>query len=133
MFERIWQWFIGLFDSSPIRLAIVRRYIDANGAYIGELYIERAFNQASAYCMVGVSLDTLSLDFDETNTVWGLDTRNDFLVPMPASTIRVGALLPIDNDRVRVMIGKMPRHRISLVVQNRFIECVLEGNQCQKD
>ena len=117
----------GLFDSSPIRLAIVRRYIDANGSYVGELYIERAFNQASAYCMVGVSLDTLPLELESPlhfGMGYVLDTHNDFLVLMPPGVVRVGALTPADNDRVRKMVGKLPRHRITLVIQNRFIEKV---------
>jgi hypothetical protein len=126
LFTELYNWFRGLFDSTPVHLAIVRRYADANGNYVGELYVEQTHRAVSSYGMVGASLDSLALDFKQESMVWGLDTRNDFLAPLPRSTVRVGAFDPRDNDSVRKMVAALPRHRIKLVVQNRFIEHVLE-------
>jgi hypothetical protein len=114
-----------LFSPQPVRLAIVRRYCDANGNYVGELYMEGTFAGVSAYRMVGVSLDSLPLDWKESPE-WTLDTSNDFLAMMPLHTVRVGAINPADNDRVRRMISDLPRRKMSLVIQNKFIEHVLE-------
>jgi len=119
----------GLFRRAPVRLAIVRRYADANGSYVGELYMEQEQNGIRSYRMIGASLDTLPLDIDLTlrvNMAYVLDTENDFLAYMPAGRLRVGALDPQDNDRVRRMVARLPRRRMTLVVQNRFIEHVLE-------
>ena len=118
-------WLRSLLAPRSVRLAIVRRYCDANGNYIGELYLE----EAGMYGMVGVSLDSLPLDtlgerhwFD----VGGyLDTGNDFLAPMTPLTVRVGAIDPRDNDTVRAMVARLPRRNMTLVVQNRFIEHAL--------
>jgi hypothetical protein len=124
----------GLFTREPIRLTIVRRYADANGSHVGELYLEHRLKLANGshalgWQMVGASLDSLPL---KDGAAYGkvddfkLDTRNDFLAPMPPDTLRVGSLEPQDNDRVRRMIGKLPRRRVTLIIQNRFIEHVLD-------
>lgn len=122
-----------LFSREPIRLAIVRRYQDANGSYVGELYrfdtVSRRADTFMGYRMIGMSLDTLALDFHEENTVWSLDTRHDFLEPMPKGVVRVGSLTPEDNDNVRREIGNVPRWRIRLEVQNRFIEHVMDARE----
>jgi hypothetical protein len=116
----------GLFAAKPVKLAIVRRYADANGSYVGELYMEGNIAGVSAYRMIGVSLDTLPIDAVKLET-WRLDTLNDFLVPMSPETIRVGAIDPKDNDSVRKMVRKLPRKNMTLIIQNRFIEHVLEN------
>ena|ERR1700733_7847440 len=122
-----------LFDWTPVRLAIVRKYADANGSYIGELYrfdtLKRKDDTFVGYRMIGASLDTLPLDVVANESKlggWKLDTRNDFLAPMGRNTIRVGALTPADNDIVRRELASIPRWRIRLVLQNRFIEAVME-------
>jgi len=121
------NYILGLFKRKPVRLAIVRKYTDANGSYVGELYIEQERYGVSSYNMIGVSLDTLPLEMGAYSFFAGklLDVENDFLAPMPKHTVRVGALIPEDNDKVRKMIAKLPKRRITLLVQNRFIEHVI--------
>jgi len=125
-FRGIVRWVL---DRRIVRLAIVRKYADANGNYIGELYIEREHKGISGYDMIGVSLDSMPLG-TVAPVGWTLDTRNDFLAPMLVpNVIRVGALEPSDNDGVRRMMGKLPRRCMTLVVQNRFIQDILSGGQ----
>jgi hypothetical protein len=129
MVKKILSFIRSLFIHEPVRLAIVRRYADANGSYVGEMYMEGSLSGVAAYRMIGMSLDTLPLKAGDMAdmTTWRLDTSNDFLaLPMPPSTIRVGALDPKDNDRVRQMVDKLPRRNMTLVIQNRFIEHVLD-------
>ena len=119
------RWLRSLFAPRPARLAIVRRYCDANGSYVGELYLEGEFAGVSAYRMVGVSLDTLPLDI-KTSELFDLDTRRDFLAPMTRHCVRVGAIDPRENDAVRAMVAKLPRHGMRLDIRNGFIEHILE-------
>lgn len=106
-------------------MAVVRRYADANGSYVGELYLLGTFAGVLQYSMIGVSLDTLPFDARAVE-VFDLDTDNDFLAPMPPMCVRVGALNPQDNDNVRKYVAKMAHEgRIVLQVQNRFVEHVL--------
>lgn len=121
--------FAELFDRSPVHLAVVRRYADANGDYVGELYMYGIFAGVGSYRMIGCSLDAFPLTLaslslgDEPKA---LDLAHDFLAPMAANTFRVGAADPKDNETIRQMIGKIARRRIRLVIQNKFIEHVLE-------
>lgn len=116
------RWLISLFKREPICLTIVRRYIDANGSFVGELYMDGN--------MIGMSLDTLPFNLVEAGfATWELDTKNDFLAPMPERCVRVGALQPQDNDAVRRLVGNLPPRRIVLTMQNRFIEHVLSGKE----
>lgn len=132
MFKAIYNFIVGLFSRRPVRLAIVRRYADANGSYVGELYMERVRNGVSSYEWVGASLDTLPLETiamsNGSSMMVGdlVDTRHDFLDPMPVMTIRVGAVDPQDNDRVRQMVARLPKGNMTLIIQNRFIEHVME-------
>jgi hypothetical protein len=129
--RRLVTWLRGLLDSEPVRLAIVRRYADANGSFVGELYLySRIVRKHEAgtfaeFVMVGASLDTLPFDAQSETDVFGLDTRSDFLEPMPPMTVRVGAHEPRDNEAVREMVRALPRRRMTLIIQNRFIERVL--------
>jgi hypothetical protein len=123
----------GFFSHKAVRLAIVRRYVDANGSYVGELYMEQTQGGISSYRMIGASLDTLvpqECVYDNASVYTSLgaifDTKHDFLYPMPSGIVRVGSLDPKSNDSVRRMIANLSRHIVSLVVQNRFIEHVLE-------
>ncbi len=126
----------------PVMLAIVRRYQDANGAYVGELYMRRVIARKtdpepfSEYVMIGASLDTLPLEImdpmmytDHDRTSFCLDVRNDFLQPMPPDTVRVGGLTPDDDLRIRREIYALRRRPIDLIVQNRFIEHILEPKE----
>jgi hypothetical protein len=121
-------WLRSLFIRRPVRLAIVRRYCDANGSYVGELYLEQEQHGISSYRMIGASLDTLHLDCVLLK-VPVVDTRNDFLVPMPPGVVRVGALEPADNDRVRRMVASLPRRNMTLTIKNGFIEHVMEAKK----
>jgi hypothetical protein len=130
LLTRLYNFIKGLLFARPVKLAIVRRYCDANGSYVGELYMEQEFAGVSSYQMVGASLDTLPYGISRDDAIGDeLDARNDFLAPMPPMTVRVGALDPDDNDRVRAMVARLPRRGMSLVVQNRFIEHVLEARK----
>jgi len=128
--NRFYKWLSGLFDTSLVLMAVVRRYKDANGSYVGELYMYSTFAGVGSYRLVGCSLDSLPLDLsgislaDEPSI---LDLKNDFLQPMPSNTLRVGAPEPKDNDAVRKMIASYRRRNIRLTIQNKFIEYVLEG------
>jgi len=132
-FRRFIGWLRGLLGSEPVRLAIVRRYADANGSFVGELYlydtVYRKHGDVTGFRMVGVSLDTLPFDAQNETDVFGLDTRSDFLEPMPPMTVRVGAHEPKDNDAVREMVRGLPRRNMTLIVQNRFIEHVMEPKE----
>ena len=110
------------FDFREARLAIVRRYRDANGFYVGELYVEGPLlwgSSVNVYRMVGVSLDSLPLNYD--HRPWRLDTKHSFLDPMPKDTVRVGSQHPNDNQAVKDMIASLPLYRRHLTIQNRFI------------
>jgi hypothetical protein len=129
MIERLLGWLRGLFDRSPVHLAIVRRYKDANGHYVGELYMYGTFAGVGSYRMVGCSLDSFPLELGSLSLgdePGALDLLHDFMAPMQPNTLRVGAPEPKDNDNVRRMIGKLPRRNIRLVLQNKFIEHALD-------
>jgi hypothetical protein len=126
---KLYTWVRNLFDRSPIHLAIVRRYRDANYNYVGELYMYLE-SKRPIYNMIGVSLDSFTLDESYAMQLWNprtmLDLDHDFLAPLPPNTMRVGAADPKDNDSVRAMIRKLNRRNIKLVIQNRFIEHVMD-------
>jgi hypothetical protein len=130
MLERLYRFVMGLFFRGPVRLAIVRRYTDANGSFVGELYLERSGKEGVPYEMIGASLDTLPFDSQNATDVFALDTWNDFLEPMPPMTLRVGTLCtPADNAAMQKMVRGLPRRNMTLVIQNRFIEAILEGRK----
>jgi hypothetical protein len=106
-------------------MAIVRRYTDANGAFVGELYLLGTFAGILGYQMIGVSLDTLPLEAKHPNT-FDLDIENDFLKPMTKYCIRVGAIDPADNENVRKHVASLFKTgKIEFQIQNRFIEHIL--------
>lgn len=121
MLRCIWLYLVSLVSPRHVRLAIVRRYADANGNYVGELYMD---NGHGSYGMIGASLDSLELNADGLTLHAGemLDTRNDFLAFMPMRSVRVGALDPVDNDNVRRMIADLPRRNMTMIIHNGFIE-----------
>jgi hypothetical protein len=115
-------------------LAIVRRYTDANGSFVGELYLLGSFAGVLGYRMIGVSLDTLPFDCQNGAPSFDLDTEHDFLGPMPVGCLRVGAQDPRDNDAVRDSVARLARTgTISLQVQNRFIEHVMVSKPRARD
>ena len=129
MLAKLYNLIRGLFDRTPVHLAIVRRYRDANDHYVGELYMYGTFAGVGSYRMVGCSLDSFPLELGSLSLgdePGALDLLHDFLAPMSPNTFRVGAPDPKDNESVRRMVGRLPRRNIRLVVQNKFIEHVLE-------
>lgn len=119
-------WLRALWDGRrTYSMAVVRRYTDANGSFVGELYLLGSFAGVLGYQMIGVSLDTLPFDTREVSS-FDLDTDRDFLAPMPEGCVRVGALDPRDNDAVRANVARIAREgTICLQVQNRFVEHVM--------
>jgi hypothetical protein len=115
------------FSSEFITLTIVRRYQDAQGHNVGELYMYSMTHDIGAYRLIGCSLDSFPID---ACAVWvedALDLEHDFLAPMSYNTLRVGAAEPADNNNVRTMIGRLPRKNMRVSFQNRFIEHVIDG------
>jgi hypothetical protein len=131
MLKRLADFIWGCFKREPVRLAIVRKYVDANGAYVGELYLYDTIAQKNGlyvgYSMIGASLDTLPLGYTGNMTEgFILDAEHDFLrLPMPPNVVRVGGLTPLDDIRVRRDMYKLRHRPIELIVQNRFIEHIL--------
>lgn len=103
-----------------IKLTICRRYLDANGYYIGELYDSRGV-------LLGASLDNYAYDDSMLGAchVIRLDAVNDFLQPMLSGTVRVGGLCPGDHKRVQSYVAELDRWcYLVFDIQNRFIEDV---------
>ena len=126
---RLYNFIRSLFNRAPVHLAIVRRYQDANGNNVGELYQYDTFAGVGCYRLVGCSLDSFPLELGSLSLgdePGALDLLHDFLAPMDANTFRVGAAVPEDNESVRRMIGRIPRRNIRLVIQNKFIEHILD-------
>lgn len=124
-----YAWVRRLTIKKTYSMAIVRRYTDANGSFVGELYLLGTFMGVLQYQMIGVSLDTLPFNSREVKS-FDLDVENDFLVPMPVGCVRVGSQDPAWNDAVRNNVGRIAREgTICLQVQNRFIEHVLQPNR----
>jgi hypothetical protein len=111
-------------------LAIVRRYTDANGSFVGELYLLGSFAGVLGYQMIGVSLDTLPFDCQNGVPSFDLDTEHHFLDAMPVGCVRVGATDPQNNDAVRENVARLAKTgRIELKIQNRFIEHVMQSKK----
>ena len=112
------NWLRGLFNHEPVTLTIVRRYQDACGQNVGELY-------RNGVC-IGYSLDSFPLDIVSLLPQYDtFDLEHEFLAPMVADRIRVGSMVPADNDSVRAMISRIPRKNIRVAFQNHFVEHVL--------
>jgi hypothetical protein len=106
-----------------LRLTIVRRYIDAQANYIGELY--------EGNRMIGASCDNMPLNaytggFPPSPKIC---YRLSFLDALPLNTLRVGAIEPKDNKRVQEYIALRRFCTLELTVHNRFIEYVMESKK----
>jgi hypothetical protein len=108
-------------------VTVVRRYVDAQGHYIGELY-EGNSREAR---MIGASCDNLSLQADSATygVIPNLCYRRTFLEPMPLYTLRVGAMLPKDNAMVQAYVSARRWLPLRVTVLNRFVEHVLGGGK----
>jgi hypothetical protein len=108
-----------------VKLIVVRRYADANGNYVGELYLldPDLMRMASReiYTMIGASLDSFPLECTGKR-IWSIDTKNDFLAYLPKRTLRVGAVDPLDNIYVQRRMARLPCWNMHIVIQNRLIK-----------
>ena len=133
MFRRMFAYVSSLFQRKPLLLAIVRRYQDAQGHNVGELYRYGTVAGVGGYRMIGCSLDSFPLDTLFMESLAGrLDLEHDFLAPMAGNTLRVGAAEPADNDAVRETIRRMNARDIHLTIQNRFIEHVMNSGSSDR-
>lgn len=93
-------------------LAIVRRYVDMNGRYIGELYLNGV--------MIGASQDNLPLDY-AGGRLWLLDTWRSFLAPLTWRTVRVGGTEPANDKIARRRVRWLLPFSTKLRVENNFV------------
>ena len=120
---------IGYFLCHPFdtfNVTIVRRYADAQGHYIGELY-EGDGRDAK---MIGASCDNwpLNADIKALPMHPRVCYRKSFLEPLPDNTLRVGAFEPSLNVIVQEYVAARRFLPLRVTVRNRFIEYVLQGN-----
>lgn len=92
-------------------VTIVRKYVDMNGRYVGELYLNGT--------MIGASLDNLPLDYTG-GRLWFLDTWRSFLSPLTWRTVRVGGMEPASDKATRRQMRWMLPFSVRLNVENRF-------------
>ena len=104
-----------------VKLTIIRRYVDAQGHYIGELYEDGR--------MIGASCDNWPLDtrLHDLLAAPRLCWRHSFLEPLPVSTIRVGGTEPAAHAVIQRHIADRRFCAKKIVVVNRFVEYVLES------
>lgn len=96
-----------------VDLTVVRRYVDMNGRYVGELYMDNS--------MIGASLDNLPLECPPTRLFW-LDTRKSFLKAMWPRTLRIGGLGPESDKFTRAFVRSLPSLNMRLTIYNRFVD-----------
>lgn len=104
-------------------ITVVRRYIDAQGRYIGELY-EGDGRDAR---MIGASCDNMPLNVEGWRLPLdaALCSRYSFLDAMPVNTIRVGAMEPQDNAAVQEYVALRRWLPLRVSILNRFVERVM--------
>lgn len=101
-------------------LTVVRRYVDAQGNFIGELYE----GNDRAAMMIGASCDNWPLDADarplpaHSSLCW----KEQFTAPLPNNTLRVGAWDAKDNAKVQEYIAIRRFCVLRVTVLNRFVE-----------
>lgn len=105
---------------------MVRRYADAQKNFIGELY-DGAGRDAK---MIGATCDNWPMNADVKGLpgMPSLCWKKEFLAPLPANTLRVGALKPEDNKTVQDYIACRRFSPIRITVLNRFVEHILESD-----
>lgn len=117
MIQRIRALFYALLHRGAVNLTIVRRYADAKGHFIGELYLGNK--------MIGMSCDSLPLDvLDASGAI--LEPLTDFTEPMCASVVRIGGMTPEETAGVRADMALRRYCRIRWAILNRFIEHIME-------
>lgn len=123
--EKIKAWIYALFHGEPVQLVVVRRYIDAQGRFIGELYM----GEGRPAVQIGMSCDTMPFtagDDKPPKTLFRLEFNGDFLSPMGPDGLRVGAQAPAENEAVRQIVSLRRYCKLSVRVLNRFIEHIME-------
>lgn len=109
--------FYALIHLEPIELTIVRRYVDAQKHFIGELYVDGK--------MIGASCDNLAFNgaiLQAPKLCW----RYDFTEPMPRNTIRIGGTEPGNHAAAREYIALRRFCTKRYAILNRFVEHVME-------
>lgn len=119
-------WYAFRHPYETVELTVVRRYVDAQKNFIGELYASGK--------MIGASCDNFPFNADKApltgkpRVCYSLD----FTAPLPENTIRVGAFDPQENDQVRAYMALRSTLPVRVTILNRFVEHVLEKD-CVKD
>lgn len=119
-------WYAAWHPFDPVHFTVVRRYVDAQGHFIGELY-EGDGRDAR---MIGASCDNWPFNADVSPLPGhpSLCWRKDFLAPLPVNTLRVGAMEPRDNEAVQSYVASRQLCPIRITILNRFVEHVLEAD-----
>lgn len=113
-------WFVATHPFDLFKITVVRRYADAQGNFIGELYEDNR--------MIGASCDNWPIDADckpipmHPKVCWS----RSFLDPLPGNTLRVGAMEPQDNADVQAYVARRRFLPLRVTVLNRFVEHVLD-------
>lgn len=112
--------------TAVLHLTVVRRYVDAQKNFIGELYE----GEGRTAKMIGASCDSWPFNANLAALPFGsgLCWQKDFLAPLPANTLRVGALKPEDNAAVQRHIAIRRFCILRITVLNRFVEHVMEAD-----
>src|ERR1019366_10750197 len=111
--------YVALHPFDVFSVTVVRRYVDAQGHYIGELY-EGSSREAR---MIGASCDNGPLDCNGRD--YRLCCSKSFLDHLPPNTLRVGAMLPKDNAMVQAYVSARRWLPLRVTVLNRFVEHVM--------
>ncbi len=104
-------------------MTIVRRYVDAQKHFIGELYE----GEGRTARMIGMSCDSLPFTIEHAQPS-ALQCFCEFTAPMKANRIRVGGQEPTDNAHVWKHVARWRFCIVRITVLNRFIERVMESD-----
>lgn len=108
-------------------LTLVRRYVDAQKNFIGELYV----GEGRTAKMIGMSCDNLPFRIGDgvaAVVACVVEFDKDFSVQMPANVIRVGGKGPEDHASVVAYMSLRRYCKRKITILNRFVEHVLEAD-----
>lgn len=121
MIRKLKAFVYALFHPEPIEMVIVRRYMDAQKNFIGELYMNGK--------MIGMSCDSLPYSAGVNGANTGAHCEmGDFTAPMDVNVIRVGGATPLETAHVRndmLLRGYCEMH---WQIRHGFIEHVMEAD-----
>lgn len=119
-------WYTAMHPFEVFHLTVVRRYVDAQGNYIGELYEEIGPYTSR---MIGMSCDNWPLDADISPIPLypKVCYTKSFLDALPKNTLRVGAMAPQDNVDVQAYVGCRRFLPLRVTVLNRFVEHIMRN------